>query len=66
VTADSLVDDEIDCRNFRYSRSRPRTAATSAAEDDLILVVVVVVVKRVERFEFGDGREQSSSDVIWV
>jgi hypothetical protein len=52
VTADSLADDEIDCRNLRYSGSRPRPVAASAAEDDMMVVVVVVVVKVVEWFEF--------------
>jgi hypothetical protein len=62
VTADNLADDAIDCRNLRYSGSRPRLAAASTAEDDLM--VVVVVVKVVERFDFEDVREQSSSDGI--
>jgi hypothetical protein len=44
VTADSLANDEIDCRNLRTSGSSPRPAATSAAEDDKMVVVVVVVV----------------------
>jgi hypothetical protein len=62
--ADSLAEDEIDCQNLRYSGSRPRPVAASAVEDDMMVVVVVVVVKVVERFEFGDVREQSSSDGI--
>jgi hypothetical protein len=52
VTADSLADDEMDCRNLRYSRSSPRPAAAFAAEDDMMVLVVVVVVKVVEQFEF--------------
>jgi hypothetical protein len=64
VTADNLADDEIDCRNLRYSGSRPRPAAGSLAEDDMMVVVVVVVVKVVELFKFGDLREPSSSDAM--
>jgi hypothetical protein len=52
VTANSLADNEIDCRNLKYSGSRPMPAAASAAEDDIMVVVVVVVVKVVEWFEF--------------
>jgi hypothetical protein len=43
---------------------RLRPAAVSATEDDINVVGVVVVVKVVERFGFGDRREQSSSDRI--
>jgi NADH pyrophosphatase NudC (nudix superfamily) len=64
VTAETLAEDEIDCRNLRYSGSRPRPAAASAVENDMMVVVVVVVVKVVEQFEFGDVREQSYSDGI--
>jgi hypothetical protein len=49
--ADTLAKDDIDCRNLRYSRSRPRPGAVSAAEEDMMDVVVVVVVNIVEQFE---------------
>jgi hypothetical protein len=52
VTADSLANDEIDCRNVRNSGSMRRPAVASAAEDDMMVVVVVVVVTVVELFEF--------------
>jgi hypothetical protein len=64
VAAHSLADDEIDCRNLRESGSKPRPAAAAAAQADMMEMVVVVVVKVVERLEFGDLREQSSSDGI--
>jgi hypothetical protein len=64
VTAESLANDLIDCQHLRHSRSRPRPVAASAVEDDMMVVVELVVVKVVERFEFGDGSGQSSSDGI--
>jgi hypothetical protein len=63
LTTDKLPKDEIDSRNFRDSRSRPRPAAASATHDDIVLVVVAVVTV-VERFKFGDRREQSFTDGI--
>jgi hypothetical protein len=65
VTANSVADDKIDCRNLRYSRSSPRPATASATKDNMMGVVVVVVVKVVAQFEFADGRGQSSSDGIF-
>jgi hypothetical protein len=50
VTAASLADDKIDCRNLRYSGSRPRPAVASEAQSDMMVVVVVVVVKVVEQY----------------
>jgi hypothetical protein len=64
VTPDSLADNEIDCRNISSSGSKPRPAAASGAEDDMMVVAVVVVMKVEERFEFREGRGQSSSDTI--
>jgi hypothetical protein len=51
-TADSFIDDEIDCRNVRDSGSRLRPLAATAAEDNMMILVVVVVVTVVDRFEF--------------
>jgi hypothetical protein len=42
VTADTLADNEIDCQNRRYSRSRLKPEAVSVADDDMIMVLVVV------------------------
>jgi hypothetical protein len=52
VTADNLAEDEIDSRNLRYSRLRPRPVPESAADDDMMVVVVVVVVTVVEGYQF--------------
>jgi hypothetical protein len=60
----SLVEEESDYQNVRYSTSRPRLSAASGAEDDMIVVVVGMVVNVVELFEFGDDRGQSSSHGI--
>jgi hypothetical protein len=66
VTVDNVAEDEIDCQNLRFSRSRLWPAAASAAQDDMIIVVVVVVVKILEWFEFGGGRGRSSSNEIYL
>jgi hypothetical protein len=42
VIADNLAEDEIDCGNLRYSRSRPGLAAPTAAKDNIIREVVGV------------------------
>jgi hypothetical protein len=66
VIADSLAEDDIHCRNSRYSGLSLRTAAALSVYDYMMIVVLVVVVKVVEQFEFGGSRGQGSSDGIYL
>jgi hypothetical protein len=63
VIPDSSGEDEIDCRNVRYSRSRSRLAAALGAEDD-IRVEVVVVDESCRAVQVWRCREQSSINGI--